>query len=58
MCRKYVKPIVKVISFNHTNLLVGSVVYPESKICNNNCKIWHICNDRDTYRGSYCHDKH
>lgn len=54
---KYIKPVTRIISFNHTNLLVGSVVYPENKTCNNECGIWHICNDRKGYRGHYCKDK-
>ena len=57
MAKLYAKPSVTVLGFMRPTLLVGSVAYPQNHTCNSECGIWHICNDREGYRGHYCKDK-
>ena len=58
--KQYTKPECTIIGiYDSQPILAGSVVenYPQCVICNENCKIWHICLDRDQKKGRRCDDK-
>ena len=55
MKQEYIKPDSVVFRIESEVVICGSDAHPY--ICNNDCKNWHICRDRDTTRGNYCPDK-
>jgi len=55
MNKKYITPTTTVVQCHTANIMVGSYCEDERKRCNSNCKIWHVCQDRDS--GTYCNDK-
>lgn len=57
MNKKYFKPTTTVIYCNINSIMVGSYCNDDKddkKRCDSNCKIWHICQDREY--GCYCKD--
>lgn len=55
MTQEYIKPTTTVFRIEPEGVICGSDARPY--ICNDDCKIWHICRDRDTRRGDFCIDK-
>lgn len=53
MKQEYIKPTITVFRVESDGIICSSDVHPH--ICNDDCKIWHICSDRE--RGNFCFDK-
>lgn len=51
--KKYIKPNIRSIGVESCNILVSS---NKADICDEYCKLWHICRDRDKNKGKMCND--
>jgi hypothetical protein len=58
--KQYTKPECILIGINEGQPILAASVeedYFSSITCNENCKIWHICLDREQKKGHRCEDK-
>ena len=57
MKKEYIKPSMGVYAMQPSNIIASSASITDTLpgICNEWCKLWHICRDRQKYKK--CYDK-
>lgn len=55
MTHSYIKPYITIVNINSISILSSSDYNTMEYVCSEQCKLWHICRDREIDK--FCKDK-